>query len=97
MMGEKDRARREVKAAGLPTVPGSDGIVEGEDQLAKEATKIGYPLILKAVAGGGGRGCASCAKRDELLSMYQRRAVRRSRLLGRRMCMPRNSSSTHAH
>jgi acetyl-CoA carboxylase biotin carboxylase subunit len=71
MMGEKDRARREVKAAGLPTVPGSDGIVEGEDQLAKEATKIGYPLILKAVAGGGGRGMRIVRKRDELLSMYQ--------------------------
>jgi len=56
MMGEKDRARREVKTAGLPTIPGSDGVIEGEGQLAKEAAKIGYPLILKAVAGGGGRG-----------------------------------------
>src|SRR6267378_937810 len=56
MMGEKDRARREVKTAGLPTIPGSDGIVEGEEQLGKEAARIGYPLILKAVAGGGGRG-----------------------------------------
>jgi acetyl-CoA carboxylase biotin carboxylase subunit len=56
LMGEKDRARREVKAAGLPTIPGSDGVVEGEEQLAKEAEHIGYPLILKASAGGGGRG-----------------------------------------
>ncbi len=71
IMGEKDRARREVKAAGLPTVPGSDGIVEGEDQLAKEAAKIGYPLILKAVAGGGGRGMRIVRKQDELLAMYQ--------------------------
>jgi len=71
IMGEKDRARREVKAAGLPTVPGSDGIVEGEEQLAKEAEKIGYPLILKAVAGGGGRGMRIVRKQDELLSMYQ--------------------------
>ena len=71
IMGEKDRARREVKAAGLPTVPGSDGIVEGEDQLAKEAAKIGYPLILKASAGGGGRGMRIVRKQDELLSMYQ--------------------------
>src|SRR6202030_216600 len=70
-MGEKDRARREVKAAGLPTVPGSDGIVEGEEQLAKEAAKIGYPLILKAVAGGGGRGMRIVRKQDELLAMYQ--------------------------
>ena len=68
IMGEKDRARREVKAAGLPTVPGSDGIVEGEDQLAKEAAKIGYPLILKASAGGGGRGMRIVRKQDELLS-----------------------------
>jgi acetyl-CoA carboxylase biotin carboxylase subunit len=71
MMGEKDRARREVQAAGLTTVPGSDGIVEGEEQLAKEAVKIGYPLILKAVAGGGGRGMRIVRKQDELLSMYQ--------------------------
>jgi acetyl-CoA carboxylase biotin carboxylase subunit len=71
IMGEKDRARREVKAAGLPTVPGSDGIVEDEAQLEKEAEKIGYPLILKAVAGGGGRGMRIVRKHDELLSMYQ--------------------------
>src|SRR2546430_7771793 len=71
MMGEKDRARREVKTAGLPTVPGSDGIVEGEEQLAKEAARIGYPLILKASAGGGGRGMRIVRKQDELLSMYQ--------------------------
>ncbi len=71
MMGEKDRARREVRAVGLPTVPGSDGIVEGEEQLAKEATKIGYPLILKASAGGGGRGMRIVRKQNELLAMYQ--------------------------
>jgi len=71
MMGEKDRARREVKAAGLPTVPGSDGIVEGEEQLGKEAARIGYPLILKASAGGGGRRMRIVRKQDELLSMYQ--------------------------
>jgi acetyl-CoA carboxylase biotin carboxylase subunit len=71
MMGEKDRARREVKTAGLPTIPGSEGIVEGEEQLAKEASHIGYPLILKASAGGGGRGMRVVRKQDELLSAYQ--------------------------
>jgi acetyl-CoA carboxylase biotin carboxylase subunit len=71
MMGEKDRARREVKAAGLPTIPGSDGIVEGEEQLAKEAARIGYPLILKAAAGGGGRGMRVVRRQDELLAAYQ--------------------------
>ena len=71
LMGEKDRARREVKAAGLPTIPGSDGVVEGEEQLAKEAERIGYPLILKASAGGGGRGMRVVRKQEELLSAYQ--------------------------
>src|SRR5579863_362953 len=71
MMGEKDRARREVKAAGLPTIPGSDGIVEGEEQLAKEAARIGFPLILKASAGGGGRGMRVVRKQEELLSAYE--------------------------
>ena len=71
MMGEKDRARREMKVAGLPTIPGSDGVVEGEEQLAKEAERIGYPLILKAAAGGGGRGMRVVRKTEELLSSYQ--------------------------
>jgi len=71
LMGEKDRARREVKAAGLPTIPGSDGVVEGEEQLAKEAERIGYPLILKASAGGGGRGMRVVRKLEELLGAYQ--------------------------
>jgi acetyl-CoA carboxylase, biotin carboxylase subunit len=71
MMGEKDRARREITAAGLTTVPGSAGIVEGEEQLGKEATRIGYPLILKAVAGGGGRGMRIVRKQEELLNAYE--------------------------
>jgi acetyl-CoA carboxylase, biotin carboxylase subunit len=71
MMGEKDRARREVKAAGLPTIQGSDGIIEGEEQLSKEAASIGYPLILKASAGGGGRGMRVVRSQSELLSSYQ--------------------------
>ncbi len=71
MMGEKDRARREIRTAGLATVPGSDGIVEGEEQLAKEAARIGFPLILKASAGGGGRGMRIVRNEDELLPAYQ--------------------------
>jgi acetyl-CoA carboxylase biotin carboxylase subunit len=71
MMGEKDRARREMKAAGLPTIPGSDGVVEGEEALAKEAKRVGYPLILKAAAGGGGRGMRVVRSSGELLSAYQ--------------------------
>ncbi|MGB7434295.1 MAG: acetyl-CoA carboxylase biotin carboxylase subunit [Candidatus Acidiferrum sp.] len=71
MMGEKDRARREMKTAGLPTIPGSEGVVEGEDALAQEAKRVGYPLILKAAAGGGGRGMRVVRNGKELLSAYQ--------------------------
>jgi acetyl-CoA carboxylase, biotin carboxylase subunit len=71
MMGDKDRARREVRAAGLPTVPGTDGIIEGEEQLSEAAKKIGYPLILKASAGGGGRGMRIVRRVEDLLTSYQ--------------------------
>src|SRR5258708_18436066 len=71
MMGEKDRARREMKSRGLQNIPGSDGVVEGEDQLAKEAARVGFPLILKAAAGGGGRGMRVVRSKDELLAAYQ--------------------------
>ena len=56
MMGDKAVAKDTVKKAGVPTVPGSDGPVENETEAVKIARKIGYPVIIKAVAGGGGRG-----------------------------------------
>ncbi len=56
MMGDKAVAKDTVKKAGVPIVPGSDGPVESEGEAVKIARKIGYPVIIKAVAGGGGRG-----------------------------------------
>lgn len=56
MMGDKAIAKDTVKKAGVPTVPGSDGPVDKESEAVKIARKIGYPVIIKAVAGGGGRG-----------------------------------------
>ncbi len=56
MMGDKAVARETVRKAGVSIVPGSDGPVEGEGEAIKVARKIGYPIIVKAVAGGGGRG-----------------------------------------
>jgi acetyl-CoA carboxylase, biotin carboxylase subunit len=56
MMGDKSIAKDTVRRAGVPTVPGSDGPVESESEAVKIARKIGYPVIIKAVAGGGGRG-----------------------------------------
>jgi acetyl-CoA carboxylase, biotin carboxylase subunit len=56
LLGDKARARKAMKKAGLPMLPGSEGPVDGEDAALKVANDIGYPVILKAVAGGGGRG-----------------------------------------
>ncbi|MEI6589018.1 MAG: acetyl-CoA carboxylase biotin carboxylase subunit [Verrucomicrobiota bacterium] len=56
IMGDKAIAKDTVKKAGVPTVPGSDGPIESEVQAVKIARTIGYPVIIKAVAGGGGRG-----------------------------------------
>jgi acetyl-CoA carboxylase, biotin carboxylase subunit len=56
MMGDKNAAREQAIKAGVPVSPGSDGIVETESQAIKVAKKIGYPVMIKAVAGGGGRG-----------------------------------------
>jgi acetyl-CoA carboxylase, biotin carboxylase subunit len=56
LLGDKARARRAMKKAGVPILPGSDGPVEGEEKAHKIARELGYPVIIKAVAGGGGRG-----------------------------------------
>jgi acetyl-CoA carboxylase biotin carboxylase subunit len=56
LLGDKARARRAMKKAGVPILPGSDGLVEGEDKALKIAKDLGYPVIIKAAAGGGGRG-----------------------------------------
>ncbi|HYM26255.1 MAG TPA: acetyl-CoA carboxylase biotin carboxylase subunit [Vicinamibacterales bacterium] len=56
LMGDKARARRVMKKAGVPILPGSDGPLDSEDKALKLAKDIGYPIIVKATAGGGGRG-----------------------------------------
>ena len=71
LMGEKEHARREMAAAGVPIVPGSEGIVGDADTAAAEAGRIGYPLIIKASAGGGGRGMRVVRAREELLPLWE--------------------------
>ena len=56
LLGDKARARRAMRKAGVPILPGSDGPVDGEEKAQKVARELGYPVIIKAVAGGGGRG-----------------------------------------
>jgi acetyl-CoA carboxylase, biotin carboxylase subunit len=60
LMGDKARARRVMKKAGVPVLPGSEGIIESEEKALKVAHDIGYPVLIKAAAGGGGRGMRVC-------------------------------------
>jgi acetyl-CoA carboxylase biotin carboxylase subunit len=66
LMGDKARARRVMKKAGVPILPGSDGPVESEEKALKIAKEIGYPVIVKATAGGGGRGMRVVRAASEL-------------------------------
>jgi acetyl-CoA carboxylase biotin carboxylase subunit len=65
-MGDKAAARETMKAAGVPTIPGSDGIIETFKEAEKIADKMGYPVMLKATAGGGGKGMRAVWKKEEL-------------------------------
>lgn len=69
-MGDKDEARRTMRRAGVPVVPGCD-LVENAEQAKKEAEKIGFPLLIKARAGGGGRGIRRVNEMEELERAYQ--------------------------
>jgi acetyl-CoA carboxylase biotin carboxylase subunit len=64
-MGDKSNAKDTMKRAGVPTIPGSDGLLEHAEEGKQIAKKIGYPVILKATAGGGGRGMRIVWKEDE--------------------------------
>jgi acetyl-CoA carboxylase, biotin carboxylase subunit len=66
LLGDKARAKKAMKKAGVPMLPGSDGPVTGEEQALKVAKDIGYPIIVKAVAGGGGRGMRVVRNAGEL-------------------------------
>jgi acetyl-CoA carboxylase, biotin carboxylase subunit len=66
MMGLKQEARRAMKEHGVPILPGSDGVVNSEEEALEVAGKIGYPVIIKASAGGGGRGMRVVKSAEEL-------------------------------
>ena len=69
-MGDKNSARASARKAGVSVTPGSDGIVETEAEALKVAKKIGFPVMIKAVAGGGGRGMRAAHNEASLLPMF---------------------------
>ncbi len=69
-MGDKITAKETMIKAGVPCIPGSGGLLEDVDQAKKEAKKIGFPVIIKATAGGGGKGMRLVWKEEELENAY---------------------------
>jgi acetyl-CoA carboxylase, biotin carboxylase subunit len=69
-MGDKDQARRTATEAGVPVVPGSEGIVVDAEEAARVAAQIGYPVMIKAVAGGGGKGMRPAMNETELRRVF---------------------------
>lgn len=70
LLGDKSLAKKTMRDAGMPTIPGSDGVVNSFNEASEVARTIDYPIIIKAAAGGGGRGMRVVMKHDELEKAY---------------------------
>ena len=70
-MGDKSTAKKTMQKAGVPTVPGSNGLLRDEEEAKALADKIGYPVMIKATAGGGGRGMRLVRDKSDLVRMFQ--------------------------
>ena len=82
-MGDKIEARTAMQAAGIPVVPGSDSSLEGLDEALVLAGQIGYPIMLKATSGGGGRGIRRCNTEQDLRKNYDRVLSEATKAFGR--------------
>ncbi len=71
LMGEKEKARAAMKKAGVPILPGSDGIIASDGEALEWARQVGFPVIVKASAGGGGRGMRIVRNEDELPGLFK--------------------------
>jgi acetyl-CoA carboxylase biotin carboxylase subunit len=82
LMGNKSQAKQTMKQAGLPTIPGSDGNLRDLDEALKLAKEFGYPVLLKATAGGGGKGIRPCKDEKELRSLYPQAKMEAEKAFG---------------
>ena len=81
-MGDKSRAREMMKKAGVPVTPGSDGIVKTQEEAMVIAKKLGYPVLIKAVAGGGGKGMRIARNDVSLVQGYMTARAEAERAFG---------------
>ena len=71
LMGNKANAREQMQKSGVPVIPGSEGFIETVEEAKKVANKVGYPVLLKAAAGGGGKGIRKVNDDNELTSLFE--------------------------
>ncbi|HOW98184.1 MAG TPA: acetyl-CoA carboxylase biotin carboxylase subunit [Kiritimatiellia bacterium] len=82
MMGDKAKARETMKKAGVPVTPGSEGVIANQDEALKAARQIGYPVLIKAVAGGGGKGMRIARNDVSLVQSFMTAASEAERAFG---------------
>jgi acetyl-CoA carboxylase biotin carboxylase subunit len=82
VMGDKSLARQTVKQAGLPTIPGSEGNLKDLTEALKLAGELGFPVLLKATAGGGGRGIRPCFNEDEVKTQFPQARIEAEKAFG---------------
>ena len=84
LMGDKVKAKETMKAAGLPLIPGSDGVVNTLDEVKQVGDRVGYPILLKARSGGGGKGMRVCRDPKQLADMYEQASIEAEKAFGDR-------------
>ncbi len=82
LMGDKNTARATARAAGVPITPGSDGILQDEEDAMRVARQLGYPVMIKATAGGGGRGMRPVLNEATLVSSFQAASMEAMKCFG---------------
>ncbi|MDN5584927.1 MAG: ATP-grasp domain-containing protein [Brevibacterium sp.] len=87
LLGDKSGAREVAEAVSAPVAPGSDGAVSGLAEAAEVAQRIGYPIVIKAVHGGGGRGFRACASAEDLEGAYAAATREARSAFGRGECL----------
>jgi acetyl-CoA carboxylase biotin carboxylase subunit len=82
LMGDKARAKETMRRAGLPLIPGSDGVIADLDEARAVAARCGYPVLLKARSGGGGKGMRVCHAEDQLADTFAEAAMEAEKAFG---------------
>jgi acetyl-CoA carboxylase biotin carboxylase subunit len=94
LMGEKEKARAAMKKHGVPILPGSEGVIGSEGEALEWAREVGFPVIVKASAGGGGRGMRIVRSEDELPKLFRQAQSEATSKVARRVAVSDGDAGT---